>query len=474
MRPTGLRLILLIAITSAIAACSVPPVPVQQRNEVSYRRGPYNFDFWRRHEDPYRFGAAIHKAHAKAHDVPQLTPLDRAERVDEAFDAEMVHAAYDPPRIEPHMTYWGPHTSQFAWDLYRAIDWTHMHHEQTYDVMSSQQVPWERKKELTDRTVDYYLRWVDVARSPAPLDVTMRRAGVMMKPYFPYFRMHYPESAKYFYVAHWWHPAIYEAMMIGGNDAEQEQAVSATHALTYEQVFHDRPLRMLLSREMMPRYSRMSPESANIFDNLHMLHGIAYSILSYDGWTAAEKRAELYRVIDAMAEQPGDRELARLFPIPRPDMDPRVYEDWMRGVRGPEGSMNQIMEEMLREMWPHMSADGSAEPPPEVWEQFWMKLEPGMQEGEAEGSLHDAIMSVYPDMKMNPESMKPGVAPQKMIDAMLQGWREKHGDMQPVEPLPMDTDPSLPPEPATASEQAARATPATPVAHFSATSSGRS
>jgi hypothetical protein len=32
---------------------------------------------------------------------------------------------------------------------------------------------------------------------------------------------------------------------------------------------------MVLSREIMPRYSRMSPESANIFDNLHMLHGIA-------------------------------------------------------------------------------------------------------------------------------------------------------------------------------------------------------
>ena len=43
----------------------------------------------------------------------------------------------------------------------------------------------------------------------------------------------------------------------------------------------DRPGRMLLSREIMPRYARMSPESENIFDNLHMLHGIAYSILAF-------------------------------------------------------------------------------------------------------------------------------------------------------------------------------------------------
>ncbi len=57
----------------------------------------------------------------------------------------------------------------------------------------------------------------------------------------------------------------------------------------------------------MPRYARMSPESANIFDNLHMLHGIAYSILAYPGWSIEEKRAEMYRVIEAMGYQPATR-----------------------------------------------------------------------------------------------------------------------------------------------------------------------
>jgi hypothetical protein len=76
---------------------------------------------------------------------------------------------------------------------------------------------------------------------------------------------------------------------------------------------------MLLSREMMPRYSRLTPESANIFDNLHMLHGIAYDILAYEGWTIEQKRREMYRVLEAMSEQPGDRELARKFPIPDGD-----------------------------------------------------------------------------------------------------------------------------------------------------------
>lgn len=428
---------------SAAKVSESPGLRLERRNSVSYLRGPYNFDFYRRHNDTYRFGAAIHFAHGKAHDVPQLTPLDRAGYFDGQLDSEMVHYIHDKPRIEPHMEYWGPHTSQFAWDLYRAIDWTHMHHEQTYDILSSDEIPWSDKAEWTERSVDYYLKWLSIPRSTAPLDVTMRRAGTMMKPYFAYFRTYYPQSAKFFYVAHWWHPAIYEAQMIGGNDKEQEQAVKSTHSLTYAQVVNDRPLRMLLSREMMPRYSRMSPESANIFDNLHMLHGIAYSILSYPGYTEQEKRKELYRVIEAMKQQPGDKELARKFTLPKPNMDPRVYEDWMKSVRSPGLGMNEIMAEMLREMWPQMSGDGSVEPPPEVWRQFWLKVEPGMQDGEKPGSLHDAIKAVHPSMKMNKQSMQAGKVSQKMVKAMLEGWQKKHGGIAPVPPLPMRDDPRL-------------------------------
>src|SRR5690606_38514284 len=118
-----------------------------------------------------------------------------------------------------------------------------------------------------------------------PLDVTMRRAGVMTKPYFTYFRNAYPKSNDFFYAAHWWHPVLYEALMIAGNDGEQEDAVRAVADLFFRVVLEDRPKRMLLLREAAPRYSRFSPESANIFDNLHMFHGIVYDILAYEGWT---------------------------------------------------------------------------------------------------------------------------------------------------------------------------------------------
>lgn len=430
-----------------------PPPLVEQRTETTHLRGQrhttlfsYNIDFFQRHRPAYLVSSGIHFAHGKQHDVLLLNPFDRHAQTDYDFNLECLAYLYHPPPVEPQMQLYGPYTSQAAWQLYRAIDWTHLHHEQTYDILSDKNISWSDKKGWTDRAVDYYLHYMNIPRSPAPLDVTMRRARVMMKPYFTRFRNYYPLSNNFFYYAHWWHPAIYEALLLAGNDEEQESMIRQTNQTGYLRVLVDRPLRMLLSREVMPRYSRFSPESANIFDNLHMLHGIAYDILAYDKWTIEQKRAELYRVIDAMKYHPGDERLARKFPVPYPDMDPRVYYDWMRGT---DGEMNRIMREMLEEMMPMMMPPGMTEDQHErLMSQFKMKMTPGLEDGEQPGSLMEALKALMPDMQMMPEAMEPGGTPQKMIEAMLQGWDKKYGSLPNVLPLPMEGEPTAPPPPA--------------------------
>jgi hypothetical protein len=235
-------------------------------------------------------------------------------------------------------------------------------------------------------------------------------------------------------------------MMISGNDAEQDLVVAQTDRVMFEQVLRDRPQRMLLSREMMPRYSRMSPESANIFDNLHMLHGISFDILAYEGWTLEQKQAEIYRFIDAMSYHPGDEMLARKFRTPHPDLDPRIYYGWMRGA---EGDMNRIMMEMMEEMMPLMMPGGmSPEMHGKMMAQFRMKMRAGAEPGEIQGSLHDAMMALMPDMTMSPGAMAPGETPHEMVEAMLEGWRRKYGDMPDIAPWPMESEPSAPPLPA--------------------------
>lgn len=150
---------------------------VEQRDEVSYLRGWYNFAFFERHHDSYQVSAAIHFAHGIQHDILALTPIDEHAKTDAETDADYLNMLYDPPRTEPTMELFGPYTAQFAWRLLRSIDWTHMHHEQTYDILSDDDIKWNDKEEWTDRAVAYYLEKLDLPMSCAPLDVTMRRAA---------------------------------------------------------------------------------------------------------------------------------------------------------------------------------------------------------------------------------------------------------------------------------------------------------
>jgi len=425
----------------ASSALLSPLAALEQRNSVSFLRGPYNLALFYRHNQAYRIGAGMHFFHSKQHDLLQLTPFDDRASVDARFNDEAVRWLRQPPSTEPKMPYYSSYVSRAMHTLFRAIDWTHMHHEQTYDVMAFKEIPWPEKKAWTDRSVKYYVeeQTAGLPRSVAPLDVTMRRAGLMMKPYFNYFRNFYPLDQSLFYVAHWWHPALYEALMISGN-RDQESAVQAVIDLMYRDVIPNRPQRMLLSREIMPRYSRMSPESGNIFDNLHMLHGIAYSILAYPGWTVEQKRAEMYRVIAAMGYQPGDELLARKFRTPHPELDPRQYPTWMQS---PQGEMSRIMMEMLEEMIPMMMPGASAGQNAEAMEQLAKIGRLDTEPGEMPGSLHDAMKKIVPDMKTMPAAIEPGETPQMMVETMLEGWRRKYGDMPDIAPVGMSAEPML-------------------------------
>lgn len=419
-----------------IAAAAEP------RNDVGFLRGPYNLAFFHRHRFPYRIAAGMHFFHSKQHDLLELTPFSEHAAVDASFDRQAQSWLVEPPLVEPEMSYYSNYVDRAMHTLFRTIDWTHMHHEQTYDVMADRNIAWDKKKIWTDRTVKYYLEMQEqgVPRSVAPLDVTMRRAAIMMKPYFNYFTNYYPRNQSLFFVAHWWHPAVYEGLMIAGN-GDQEASLQGVMDVMYRDIIPHRPGRMLLSREIMPRYARFSPESANIFDNLHMLHGIAYSILAYEGWSIEEKRAEMYRVIKAMGYQPGDELLARKFRTPQPSYDPRTYPDW---VRAPMGEMQRIMMEMLMEMLPMMFPQGlSRERKAAIMEQMRKKARLGIEKDEVEGSLHDAIMAIAPAMHTMPGATEPGEVSEMMVDTMLAGWRRKYAAMPDIAPVDMTVEPNL-------------------------------
>lgn len=492
MRPQSIWRFSALALLTAITFGGViKPAAAEKRNAIAHPPTPYQLAFYNRHRESYRVAGALHFAHSKLHDVLLTTPFDRRAKEDAKLYDESLAFLNQPPRIEPSMELYAPYTARATWRLFRTIDWTHLLHEMTQDVMSDQDIPWDEKQKNLEEAFEYYKsRNKEVALSPAPLDVTMRRAGVMMKPYFSLTRNYYPKMNGFFYAAHWWHPALYESMMVGGNDKEQGEVLAQMEDVFSSQTVPNPPLRMILSREGMPRYSRLSPETANVFDNLHMLHGITYDIFAYDGWTVEQKRAELYRVLDAMSYQPGDEKLARKFSTPKPDINPVAYDDW---IKSSDGAMTRIMMEMLAEMMPvmmqqhgGMSSDmqkgemgskqqtgamnsdmqsngmnaemqhsgmnsemqqGQMDPEmhqmhQQLMAQLKLKLTPDLQEGELPGSFMDAMMKIMPDMQMSPETMKPGAVNPQMVEAMLEGWQKKYGNLPDIEPQPMAQEPS--------------------------------
>ncbi|RUP11565.1 MAG: hypothetical protein EKK43_25895, partial [Methylobacterium sp.] len=156
-----------------------------------------------------------------------------------------------------------------------------------------------------------------------------------------------------------------------------------------------------------------------------------------------EKRAEMYRVIEAMGYQPGDEAYTRKFREPHPNFDPRTYPAW---VRSPQGAMGMIMMDMLMEMLPMMYPGGlSKAQRAAVMRQAMMNGRLEIEPGEVPGSLRDALMQVAPGMMTMPGSTEPGEAPAMMVEHMVQAWKAKAARMPDVAPIDMSVEPSLGP-----------------------------
>lgn len=96
---SALPLCLLVAAT--LSGCG-SVVTTEQRNAVSFLRGRYNTALYRRHNQAFRVGAALHFAHAKQHDVLWLTALEKHGVEDAEFDREATEFTVElKARTEP-------------------------------------------------------------------------------------------------------------------------------------------------------------------------------------------------------------------------------------------------------------------------------------------------------------------------------------------------------------------------------------
>jgi len=314
----------------ALAGCAL-----EQRNQTFHLRGDYNYQFYKTHPRDYTLTTVAHWAHGRISDVLLETRENRSA-ADRAFYDQGRWFLDHPSRVEPHQDYVAPEFARVAWKAIRVVDWTHQLHEQLYDIMTDPRISSSDKKQWIDRAVDYYLSNPEVAFSPAPFEeVVMKRVQLMKQPWFKTFRTHWPKSNELFWAFHWWHPVIYEVQLLHPEVEEQKRVIQKIDDMFMNEVLSNPPRRMHLSREVMPRFSKLSPEAANIFDNLHMFHGIVYDILASP--EVKDKRREIYRMIALMTVRPGDRERAGDFPVSHPERDPLVYSTDLQDAGGEMG-----------------------------------------------------------------------------------------------------------------------------------------
>lgn len=308
---------------------------LEQRDQIFHLRGDYNYQFYKNHPQDYALTTVAHWAHGRISDVLLEAPRDTLQ-ADEAFFKQGKWFLENPSRVEPHQDYVAPEYARLVWRAIRVVDWTHQLHEQLYDIMTDPSILPDQKKQWIDRSVDFYLSEPEMAFSPAPFEeVVMGRVELTQQPWFKAFRTHWPKTNGLFWAFHWWHPVIYEVQLLNPNLQDQKRAIREIDDLFMKDVVIHPPRRMHLSREVMPRFSQMSPEAANIFDNLHMFHGIVYDILA--SLKVQDKKKEIYRMIDLMTVKEGDRQKARNFPIPYSDSDPMVYTSELKGGGGEMG-----------------------------------------------------------------------------------------------------------------------------------------
>ena len=353
--------------------------------------------------------------------LPSECPAAAIRSIDEEFFAELAAiSSLEPPRIDPPTPRSevgqedvSPVFAGAAPAAIDMIDWTHGLHEVLYDILATPEVfaaddsvelpinpPIQGVAEQPRFSVrsgvprvfavaldDYYKR-SPLAISPAPLEtVILERAELSSQPWFRYYRTNFVQAYGYFMLAHWWHPSIYETQMLFPELAEQQAAVIAADRtlarLIAEKSF---PQMMVLSREISPRFTSLvlptrngdravGAEAGNVFDNLHMLHGIVYDILSapIEQIPALEKEVELWRargldleteaakpgragrtarravwrgrgqevrrMVEILRYRPGDEKLAAGYKNYGPfNEDPTVFVDaWMKTNTGRDG-----------------------------------------------------------------------------------------------------------------------------------------
>ncbi|MCG8467094.1 MAG: hypothetical protein MJB57_02660 [Gemmatimonadetes bacterium] len=264
-----------------------------KQDDVYMLPASYNFAFYDTYPTAARSFYAAHFTHFGAYETLMRHDDRTSERM-QAFETAVRETIADPPRFEPAADVIAPAWTRLAYPTAQSMHWTHELHSQLYDILTDDRVV--AKRDAGERAVAYYLSEPDAAFSTRGYGHRWMEGG---GPWAGAFRRAYPTINGVLWAYHWHHAAIYEALMEPDASA-RARALDRVLAVFEDSVLADLPEVMPLTAEVAPRFARMFPAAAHIFDNLHMMHDVVNDVMAVPAYTMAERGAEIERLRRAM------------------------------------------------------------------------------------------------------------------------------------------------------------------------------
>ncbi len=334
---------------------------VTSRNQQYRLPAPYNFAFYDTYNGAARSFYAAHYAHFGVYEVA----LVEGENAEEAFVQleETIRAlVVDPPVFEPPAELIAPQWSKIAFATGSSMDWTHMLHSQLYDILTDDRVA--DKKAAGERAISYYLSNASAAFSTRGYGHRWMLGGGT---WAGLFARKYPSINGILWGYHWHHAAVYEALMEGTPEARSRELDRVIRTFV-DSVLVNPPQTMPLTAEIAPRFSRMFPAAAQIFDNLHMMHDVVNDVMVDERLTRREKELEIERMRRNMVYAVQNAVVAPGMPMGGGEHDHAMSEGSMRvPTRLPDGSWlpqghpearMATMEELMMPLGPEAPAAG--------------------------------------------------------------------------------------------------------------------
>ena len=291
-----------------------------QRNAQFMLPASYNHRFYDSYQDAARSFYAAHVGHFGVYEVLLNSGPDAAGAMAE-LESRIRELVVTPPRFEPVVDVIAPVWSNLSYETAYSMEWTHMLHSQLYDILSDPTVV--DKRTAGERAISYYLTRSDAAYSTRGYGHAFMLGG---GDWAETFKEKYPGINGILWGYHWHHAAVYEALMEETDEARTRELDRVIRTFR-DSVLNDPPEYMPLTAEVAPRFSKMFPAAAHIFDNLHMMHDVVNDILAESGTTTSDRRIETLRMLRLMLYAGQDSVVAPMMDMAGREMVPPVQLD---------------------------------------------------------------------------------------------------------------------------------------------------